>query len=138
MIDRKYEVVIRDRSFLFMGRFFDDWNINGLEDYIGSSAGNRRNNFIITFISSKFEPYRNVSLYRTPDKIYAIYIGNTERKNQKYFIVESKQLLLRRFLIDYKGRLYNGWINGNLTVSEATSMWNIAFEAHDYLNMMEN
>jgi hypothetical protein len=35
-------------------------------------------------------------------------------------------------LIDYKGKLFNGWINGNLTVSEALSLWNILFETHDY------
>jgi hypothetical protein len=132
MIDRKYEVVIRDKSFIFIGRFFNGWNINGLEDYIGSSVGNRRNNFIVTFINSKFDPYRNVSLYGTPDKIYAVYVGNSVRKNPEYFIMESKHLLPRRFLIDYNGRLYHGWINGNLTVSEATGLWNISFETHDY------
>jgi hypothetical protein len=28
-------------------------------------------------------------------------------------------------------------MNGNLTVSEATSLWNIAFEAHDYYEYVE-
>jgi hypothetical protein len=35
-------------------------------------------------------------------------------------------------LIDYNGKLYNGWINGNLTVSETISLWNISFKTHDY------
>jgi hypothetical protein len=80
MIDRKFEVIIRNKSFIFMGRFFNGWNINRLEDYIGSSVGNRKNDFIINFINSKFDSYKNISLYGIPDKIFAIYIGNTERK----------------------------------------------------------
>jgi hypothetical protein len=60
-----------------------------------------------------------------------MYVGNSKRKGPKYFLLEAKQLLLKRFLIDYNGKLFNGWINGNLTVSEATSLWNIAFEALD-------
>jgi hypothetical protein len=61
-----------------------------------------------------------------------MYVGNSKRKGPKYFIVEAKQLLLKRFLIDYNGKLFNRWINGNLTVSEALSLWNISFETQDY------
>jgi hypothetical protein len=80
----------------------------------------------------RFNPYRNISFYGTPEKIEGMYVGNSKRKYPKYFIVEAKQLLLKRFLIDYNGKLFNGWINGNLTVSEGLSLWNISFETHDY------
>jgi hypothetical protein len=46
--------------------------------------------------------------------------------------LKQNSYLLKKILIDYNGKLFNGWINGNLTVSEATSLWNIVFEAHDY------
>jgi hypothetical protein len=32
MIDRQYEIIVRDMSFCFVGRFFNGWDINGLED----------------------------------------------------------------------------------------------------------
>jgi hypothetical protein len=103
-----------------------------LEDYIGPFVGNRKNNFYINFTNGRFDPYRNISFYGTPEKIEGIYIGNSKRKSPEYFIVEAKQLLLKKFLIDYNGKLFDAWINGNLTVTEALSLWNISFETHDY------
>jgi hypothetical protein len=132
MMERKYEVTVRDKSFNFIRRFFNGWNINGLEDYIGTFVGNRKNNFYINFTNNRFDPYRNISFYGTPERIEGMYVGNSKRKYPKYFIVQTKQLLLKRFLIDYNGKLFNGWINGNLTVSEALSLWNISFETHYY------
>jgi hypothetical protein len=132
MIERRYEVIVRDKSFNFGGRFFNDWNITGLEDYIGTCVGNRKNNFYINFTNGRFDPYRKISFYGTPEKIEGMYVGNSIRKYPKYFIVEAKQLMLKRFLIDYNDKLFNGWINGNLTVSEALSLWNISFETHHY------
>jgi hypothetical protein len=61
MIERKYEVTVRDKSFNFVGRFFNGWNINGLEDYVGICMGNRQNNFYINFTNGRFDPHRNVS-----------------------------------------------------------------------------
>jgi hypothetical protein len=49
MIERKYGITVRDKSFNFIGRFFNGWNINGLEDYIGTCVGNRKNNFYTKF-----------------------------------------------------------------------------------------
>jgi hypothetical protein len=132
MMDRKYEVVIKDKSYNFVGRFFNGWNINGLEDYVGTCVGNRKNNFSINFINSRFDPYRNVSFYGFPDKIEGMYFGNTKRNYPKYFIVDAKQLILKRFIIDYTNKLFTAWINGYLTVSEALNLWNISFETHDY------
>jgi hypothetical protein len=34
MIDRKFEVIVRDKSNSFVGRFFNGWSINGLEGYV--------------------------------------------------------------------------------------------------------
>jgi hypothetical protein len=70
--------------------------------------------------------------YGTPEKIEGMNVDNSKRKSPKYFIVETKQLLLKRFLNNYNGKLFNGRINGNLTVSEALSLWNISFETHNY------
>jgi hypothetical protein len=67
-----------------------------------------------------------------------MYVGNTKRKNPEYFIVEAKYLLLRRFLIDYNNKLFNGWINCNLTAGEAISLWNISLEHTIIMNTMEN
>jgi hypothetical protein len=94
--------------------------------------GNRKNNFNNNFINSIFDPYRNVSFYGYPDKIEGMYVGNSKRRYPKYFIVDAKQLLLKRFIIDYNNKLFTAWINGNLTVSEALGLWNISFETHDY------
>jgi hypothetical protein len=85
MIERKYEVTVRDKSLNFIGLFFNGWNINGLEDYIGTCVGNIKNNFYINFINSRFDPYRNISFY------------GSKRRGPKYFIVETKQLLLKNF-----------------------------------------
>jgi hypothetical protein len=46
MIERKYEITVRDKSFNFIGRIFNGWNINGFEDYVGTCVRNRKNNFI--------------------------------------------------------------------------------------------
>jgi hypothetical protein len=132
MIDRQYEVTVRDMSFSFVGRFFNGWDINGLEDYIGTCVGNRKNDFNLSFINGRFDPWRNISFYGVPDKIEGMYVGNSKRRYPKYFIVDAKQLILKRFIIDYNGRLFTAWINGYLTVSEALKLWNIAFETHDY------
>jgi hypothetical protein len=132
MIDRKFEVIVRDKSYNFIGRFFNGWDINGLEDYIGTCVGNRKNNFNINFVNSRYDPYRNVSFYGFPDKIEGMYVGNSKRRYPLYFIVDAKQLLLKRFIIDYNNKLFAAWINDNLTVSEALSLWNISFETHDY------
>jgi hypothetical protein len=132
MIDRKYKVIVRNKSYNFVGRFFNGWDINGLEDYVGAWMGNRKNNFNINFSNSRFDPYRNVSFYGYPDKIEGMYVGNSKRRYPKYFIVDAKQLLLKRFIIDYNNKIFTAWINGNFTVSEALSLWNISFETHDY------
>jgi hypothetical protein len=94
--------------------------------------GNRKNNFIINFENSRFDPYNNVSYYDYPDKIKGMYVANSKRKYPKYFIADAKQLLLKRFFIDYNNKLFTAWINGYLTVSEALGLWNISFETHDY------
>jgi hypothetical protein len=132
MIDRKYEVIVRDKSYNFVGRFFNGWDINGLEDYVGTCVGNRKNNFNLNFINSRFDPYNNISYYGYPDKIEGMYVGNSKRNYPKYFIMEAKYLSIKRFMIDYNGKYFPAWINGNLTVSEALSLWNIAYETHDY------
>jgi hypothetical protein len=109
MIERKYEVTIRDKSFNFIGRFSNGWNIDGWEDSIGTCVGNRKNNFYINFTNDRFDPYRNISFYGSPEKIEGMYVGNSKRKSPKYFTVKVKQLLLKRkFLIDYNGKLFNG------------------------------
>jgi hypothetical protein len=82
MIERKYEILVRDKSFNLIGIFFNEWNIDGLIDYIGLYIGNRRNEFIVTFINSKLDACKNITLYGTTDKIYATYVANTERRNQ--------------------------------------------------------
>jgi hypothetical protein len=46
MIERKYEVTVRDKSFIFVGKFFNGWNINRLKDYVGTCVGNRKTIFI--------------------------------------------------------------------------------------------
>jgi hypothetical protein len=69
MIERKYEITVRDKSFNFIGRFFNGWNINGLEDYIGTCVSNRKSNFYINFTNGRFDPYRNISFYGTSEKI---------------------------------------------------------------------
>jgi hypothetical protein len=132
MIDRQFEVIVRDKSYNFVGRFFNGWDINRLEDNVGTYMGNRKNNFIINFENMRFDPYNNVSFYDYPDKIKGMYVANSKRKYPKYFIVDAKQLLLKRFIIDYNNKLFTAWINGYLTVSEALSLWNISFETHDY------
>jgi hypothetical protein len=86
MIDRKYEVIVRDKSYNFVGRFFNGWDINGLDDYVGICMGNRKNNFNINFINSRFDPYRNISFYGYPDKIEGMYIGNSKRKAQNILL----------------------------------------------------
>jgi hypothetical protein len=68
MIERKYEVTVRGKSFNFIGRFFNGWNINRLEDYVGTYMGNRNNNFYINFTNSRFDQYRNISFYGTQEK----------------------------------------------------------------------
>jgi hypothetical protein len=75
MIEIKYEVTKGDKSFIFIGKFFNGW-----EDYIGTCVGNRKNNFYINFTNSRFDPYRNISFYGTPEKIEGIYVGNSKRK----------------------------------------------------------
>jgi cell fate (sporulation/competence/biofilm development) regulator YmcA (YheA/YmcA/DUF963 family) len=84
MIERKYEVTVRDKSFIFIGNFFNGWNINGLEDYVGTCVGNRKNNFYINFKNGRFDPYRNISFYGTPEKIEGTYVGNSKRKKPDY------------------------------------------------------
>jgi hypothetical protein len=84
MIDRQFEVIVRDNSYNFVGRFFNGWDINGLEDYVGTCMGNRKNNFIINFENSRFESYNNVSYYDYPDKIKGMYGANSKRKYPKY------------------------------------------------------
>jgi hypothetical protein len=132
MIGRKFEVIVRDKSYNFVGRFFNGWDINGLEDYVGTCMGNRKNNFMIHFTNDRFDPNRNISFYGYPDKVEGMYVGNSKRKYQKYFIVDATQLLLKRFIIDYNNKLFTAWINGNLTISKALGLWNISFETHDY------
>jgi hypothetical protein len=46
--------------------------------------------------------------------------------------------MLYRFLINYDERLYNGWIKGNLLVSEATCLWNISYETYNYCEYDDN
>jgi hypothetical protein len=132
MIDRKFEITVRDKSYNSVGRFFNGWDINVLEDYVGTCMENRKNNFMIHFVEGRFDPYRNISFYGYPDKIEGMYVGNSKRKYPKYFIDEANQLALKRFIIDYNNKLFTAWINGYLTVSEALSLWNISFETHDY------
>jgi hypothetical protein len=92
-------------------RFFNDWDIKGLEHYRGLCVRSRKNNFAINFIDSNFDPWENVTCYGAPNKINANYVINIKRHNPEYVITDAKQLMLYRFLINYDEMLYNDSIN---------------------------
>jgi hypothetical protein len=56
---------------------------------------------------------------------------NIKRYCPEYLITDAKQLMLYRFLINYDAKLYNGWINGNLTVNDGINIWKVTFKTYD-------
>jgi hypothetical protein len=132
LFERIYEVTMQEKSYIFNGKCFNGWNINGLVNCIGLCMGNKKNEFSIKFINSNFDEWRNITFYGIPDKINARYVINTKKKTSKYLINGAKQLDIFRFIIDYNGILYYAPINSNLIVKDALDLWKFSIQNCDY------
>jgi hypothetical protein len=97
-------------------------NIKGLEHYIWLCVGNRKNNFVINFVNSNFNLWKNITFYRIPDKINGEYLINTLGCSPELLIAEAKQLVLYRFRVNNNNKMLNRWIKGNLMVKDSTGL----------------